>query len=79
MLLLKVVYHDLTKHLKCGMTKRVGKDRKNNLNTENSISNHVKSNQIRIVIALIRQIKHQTEFRLVLNLQEECNHNTNLI
>ena len=47
--------------------------------TEKSFLNHVKSNQICIVITFLRSIWHQTEFRLVLNQSEKCNHNTHLV
>ena len=47
--------------------------------TEKSWRNRLNPNQSRIIIALFRQIQHQSKFRLVLNLSENGNYNQNLV
>ena len=46
---------------------------------DNSISNRVKSNQILIVVTIIRLIWHQMEFRLVSNQSENGKYTENLV
>ena len=52
---------------------------KSHVHTEKYFRNLVNPNQIWIVITILQQIQHQTEFRLAPNLSEKGNYNRNLV